>query len=56
MLKKKLKSYYRFFIQRIFFLIYGKIKIGNIESLQDVNIIEITNLKFDRNQNRKYFL
>jgi len=54
MLKKKLKLYYRLFIQRIFILIYGKIKIEDINSLDDIKIKKIESLKSDKNPNIEY--
>ena len=56
MLKKKLKLYYRLFIQRIFILIYGKIKIENINSLDDIKIKKIDILKSDKKPNIEYLL
>jgi capsular polysaccharide biosynthesis protein len=56
MLKKKLKLYYRLFIQRIFILIYGKIKIENINSLHEIRIKKIEDLKSDKQPHIKYLL
>ena len=56
MLKKKLQSYFKVFFQRLFILIYGKIKTDDINYLNDDDLIAINNVKSDTYPNQKYFL
>ena len=57
MLKKKLQLYFKVFFQRLFILIYGKIKIEDINYLNnDDEKITINNIKSDTYPNHEYFL
>ena len=56
MLKKKIQSYAKFFIQRIFILIYGKIKITHSKYLNNDESVEIKDIKSETQPNRQYFL
>ena len=47
MLKKKLKLYFKVFFQKLFILIYGKIKTDDINYLNDDELIPINNIKSD---------
>jgi capsular polysaccharide biosynthesis protein len=56
MLKKKLKSYFKVFFQKLFILIYGKIKADDINYLNDDELIPINNIKSDTYPDHEYFL
>ena len=56
MSKKKIQSYFKFFIQRIFILIYGKIRTTHSNHINNDEIIQITQIKSDTSPNRQYFL
>lgn len=57
MLKKKLQSYFKVFFQKIFILIYGKIKTDDINySNNEDELITINNIRLDTYSNQKYFL
>ena len=56
MLKKKIQSYVKLFIQRIFILIYGKIKTAHSKYLNNDESVEIKDIKSDTQPNRQYFL
>ena len=56
MLKKKLQSYFKIFFQKLFILIYGKIKTDDINYLNDDELIIINNIKSDTYPDWEYFL
>jgi len=56
MFRKKIQSYVKFFIQRIFILIYGKIKTPHSNYRNNDEFTEIKDLKSDTYPNRQYFL
>ena len=56
MLKKKLKLYFKVFFQKLFILIYGKIKTDDINYLNDDELIPINNIKSDTYPDHEYFL
>ena len=56
MSRKKIQSYIKFFIQRIFILIYGKIKTPHSSYRNNVEFTHIKDIKSDTYPNRQYFL
>ena len=56
MLRKKLQSYFKYFIQRIFILIYGKIKIQGTNNLNDEKFVKIQGIESDTYQDKEYIL
>ena len=56
MFRKKIQSYFKFLIQRIFILIYGKIRTTHYNHINNDEIIQITQIKSDTSPNRQYFL
>ena len=56
MFKKQLQLSYKFFIQKIFVLIYGKVKILNFNNKNNEKIVKIDDIKSDKNPNRNYLL
>ena len=56
MFRKKLQSYFKYFIQRIFILIYGKIKIQGTNDLNDEKFVKIQGIESDTYQDKEYIL
>ena len=56
MFKKQLQHNFKFFIQKIFVLIYGKVKILNLNNQNNEKIVKIDSIKSDKNPNRNYLL
>ena len=56
MLKKKLQLYFKLFFQKLFMLIYGKIKTDDINYLNNDELIIINNIKSDTYPDQEYFL
>ena len=56
MFRKKLQLCFKFFIQRIFILIYGKIKTPDISYINQDEFVNIQNIKSDTYPNKQYFL
>ena len=56
MFRKKIQSYFKFYIQRIFILIYGKINTTQFNNTNNDKITEITEIKSDTYPDKRYFL
>ena len=56
MFRKKIQSYFKFYIQRIFILIYGKINTIQFSNTNSDKITEITQVKSDTYPDKGYFL
>ena len=56
MFRKKIQSYFKFYIQRIFILIYGKINTIQFNNTNNDKITEITQVKSDTYPDKGYFL
>ena len=56
MFKKKLQSYFKYFIQRIFILIYGKITNLKINDINNEEFIKINGVESDTYYGKEYFL
>ena len=56
MFRKKIQSYFKFYIQRIFILIYGKINTIQFSNTNNDKITEITQVKSDTYPDKGYFL
>ena len=54
MLKKKLQHYFKFFIQKIFILIYGKVKVPDSKDQNNQKITKIDAIKSDKYPNLNY--
>ena len=56
MFRKKLQSYFKYFIQRIFILIYGKIKTQGTNDINDEKFVKIQGIESDTCQDMQYIL
>ena len=56
MFRKKIQSYFKFYIQRIFVLIYGKINTSQLDTINNDEITKIAQVKSDTYPNTEYFL
>ena len=51
-----LKKIYKYLLKMLFFLIYGKISLQQINKQKNIKIIKISKLKSQKSQNKSYFL
>ncbi len=56
MLKKQLQYAFKFFIQRIFILFYGRVKISDLNNINDEKVVKIKDIKSDKNPDKNYLL
>ena len=56
MLKKKLQHYFKFFIQKIFILIYGKVRVFDFNNKNNEKLVKIEGIKSDKHPNKDYLL
>ena len=56
MFKKKLQSYFKYFIQRIFILIYGKVTTLKINDINDEEFVKINGIQSDTYYEKEYFV
>ena len=56
MFRKKLQSYFKYFIQRIFILLYGKIKTQGTNDINDEKFVKIQGIESDTYQEMPYIL
>lgn len=56
MFRKKIQSLFKFFIQKFFILIYGKISVFNSTKKNEDQVIKITGINSDNNPEIVYFL
>ena len=56
MFRKKLQSYFKYFIQRIFIILYGKIKTQGTNDINDEKFVKIQGIESDTYQEMPYIL